>query len=393
MKNRFRAYGIVLVFLAIIVSPFLNDQFHLIKDIENFENRRLASFPKADSMLSGLFTYKLENYYNDHFSLRSRIINAFNFFNIYAFKKSPVPKYVIIGNDDWLFPVGEELDSYQGKNRLTPEELEAFKLELEYRQKYLAERGCKFYFMIAPCKASIYPEKIGYEYFRMNKQSWGEQLNDYLKKNSSVNVIDVFDSLRLKKNEGVALYYRLDNHWNPLGAFHAANAAINFMRKDFPVLSPLLLQDYNLIYKDSCGGNVATMLGKLDFYSEPCMKLEPKKEPRARDGRPGGYPCIQGFAYPWLFELDKETADSTKPSFLYICDSFGEHTFTYFSEHFSRSVKIWDAWQYKLNENIVEGEKPDIMLIMVDEPVLRNLLKHQSRLPAETKAKAGLKQS
>jgi alginate O-acetyltransferase complex protein AlgJ len=390
MNSKFRIYGVVLVFFLIISFPLANNQFHFFDDIENFENRRPALFPATDSLFSDSFRYQLENYYNDHFTLRSRIISTFNKFKIVAFKKSPLPKFVIIGNDDWLFPVGEELDSYQGKNRLTDEELRSFKLELEYRQKYLAARGCKFYFMIAPCKASIYPEKIGYEYFRMNKQSWGEQLNNYLKTESTVNVIDVFDSLRVKKNNGVELYYRLDNHWNPLGAFHAANAAINLMKKDFPVLSPLSLQDYKVTYQDTCMGNIGTMLGKLSIFTEPCMKLEPKKEPKAYDGRPGGYPCVQGFAYAWLFELDKETADSTKPSFLYICDSFGEHTFTYFSEHFSRSVKIWDAWQYKLNENIVEGEKPDIMLIMVDEPVLRNLLKTPSR-PAVGQAE--LKQS
>jgi hypothetical protein len=43
------------------------------------------------------------------------------------------------------------------------------------------------------------------------------------------------------------------------------------------------------------------------------------------------------------------------------------------SESFSKAVYIIDNWEYKLNEDIVEIEKPDIMLYLISEPLMRNL--------------------
>lgn len=376
--KRFRTYGLLLIFAAILAFPMFNDKYHFVEDIANFENRRLAVFPKIDSVRPDSFATGYDRYYNDHFTLRSLIIKGFNLYNILAYKKSPLPDKVIIGKDGWLFPVGEELESYQGRNRLTPQELNEFKLELEYRQKYLAQRGCKLYFMIAPCKASIYSDKIGYQYFRMNEQSWGEQLNEYLSKHCTVKPINAFDVLRKKKDEQ-QLYFRLDNHWNQIGAFYAATSVIEHMKKDFPQLQAMAFSDFKVVQGDTCEGNIQTMLGKLPIYSEPCLKVEPKTGFRSQNAASGGYPSVQGFAYGWLFEADKEKKNSNEPKLLFITDSFGENIFPFLAENFSRSVKIWDAWLYRLNENIVEGEKPDAMLIMIDEPILRNFLKNPSR--------------
>ena len=49
------------------------------------------------------------------------------------------------------------------------------------------------------------------------------------------------------------------------------------------------------------------------------------------------------------------------------------------SEEFSRTVRIFDAWQYKLNEDIIEKEKPDIVILLALEANLRNLLSSASR--------------
>jgi hypothetical protein len=54
--------------------------------------------------------------------------------------------------------------------------------------------------------------------------------------------------------------------------------------------------------------------------------------------------------------------------------------FPYLSEKFSTTELIFDGWQYKLNEDIVNHEKPDVMLLFMLESNLRNFLHHQSRL-------------
>ena len=91
-----------------------------------------------------------------------------------------------------------------------------------------------------------------------------------------------------------------------------------------------------------------------------------------------GYPVVKGFPYPWEFEMVRERKDTTMPKLLLISDSFAGNLFPYISEPFSRSVKIFDSWQYKLNEEIVIAEKPDVVVLIVQESNIRNMLKYLS---------------
>jgi hypothetical protein len=43
---------------------------------------------------------------------------------------------------------------------------------------------------------------------------------------------------------------------------------------------------------------------------------------------------------------------------------------------FSRTIFIWDKWQYKLNESIVEAEKPDIYITITLESLLQSLMEN-----------------
>ena len=235
MQNTFRIVSISLVFLACLSFPLLNSGIKLLKDSADFENRALAKEPALDLAHLDPYPLRYETFYNDHFNLRNSLIQLYHLYKIMGFHESPIPDKVVIGKNGWLYNVGEEMDSYMGKNRLSEKELEDFKLELEYRKKYLADRGIKLYFAPVPCKASIYDENIGYEYYRIYKESWGEQLINYLNTHSQLTPINVFEKLRSVKDK-TNLYFKLDNHWNSLGAFYAANGIIEHLQKDFPEL-------------------------------------------------------------------------------------------------------------------------------------------------------------
>jgi len=323
------------------------------------------------------FPARYDTFYNDHFDLRNTLIKYYNIYNIRAYRKSPIPS-VIIGANDWLYLTGDEMDSYMGKNRLTAKELFSYKEELEYRKRYLAERNIKFYFLVIPCKASIYSENIGYEYFRHSKETWGEQLNNYLAHNSSIKPIGVFDSLRANKKPN-NLFYKLDNHWNDLGAFYTANEVFRRMHQDFPAIEPLQLSDFTIKHSVNPSGNLEKMLGNLGIFSESSVELVPKNGFKSAEANKTGYPPIEGFVYPWDYEVVREIKGSTKPKLLIIGDSFGKNIFPFLSENFCKTVKIFDSWHYGINEPIVESEKPDAVILMIDEPVIRSLLKYTTR--------------
>ena len=132
IDNRYRIALVVAVFIAAISFPILNSDLKLFKDIESTENRQLADKPEFDITHLDRYPVKYEKYYDDHFTLRSLMVKYFNQVNIDLFLKSPLPSKVVIGKDRWLFMAEKEIASYQGLDRFTEEELEAFKTELEY---------------------------------------------------------------------------------------------------------------------------------------------------------------------------------------------------------------------------------------------------------------------
>jgi alginate O-acetyltransferase complex protein AlgJ len=375
--ERARTIPLIICFLAFLAFPFMNDYLGMISDVKSYENRSLAKEPAFDINRLDPFPARYDTFYNDHFNLRSALIQLHSAFKIRAFGISPVPDKVIIGDDDWLFANTDEFRSFLGVDRLSDEELRALTEELEYRREYLEKRGCTLYLAITPAKASVYPEKLGIEHHRHNTETWGEQLNAHLQKHAALKVIDLFAVLKSKKSEG-ELYYRLDNHWNELGAFFAAQEIIRIMKKDLPELEALDIKGFYMRDSVSTRGNMANMFGGFVKFSEAELRLTPKKGYRWQYGPPGDYPCVPGFAYCWDYQKVAQIADTTKPRLLVVSDSYGQWIFPYLADHFSRTVKIFDAWQFKLNEPIVEAEKPDALVILMNEALIRKMLDFRS---------------
>lgn len=378
--ERFRIVLVAAMFISILAFLLLNNQFHFIKDNKNFENRKLASMPPVDINYLDPFPASYQTYYNDWFSLRFRMVKAFNVYNNIIFKKSPCPNLVTIGNDGWLFLAGEEFNTYGGRDPLTVQELSDFKKELDYRNNYLAKRNCKFYVLIAPAKPNIYPEKVPFELARKKAGSNGEQLLAYLKQHSSVATVDVYSVLKEHK-KNYQVYYALDNHWTQMGAFYASNRFLEQAAADFPVLKRLQLEDYTITKSDITTGNTVKILAAdMDLYHDVNYTINSKQKSNVLKGKRQNYKAPEKFPYPWIYEEVSETRDTTRPKLLIISDSFGEYPFTLLSPEFKKTVKIWDNWEYKLNEPIVENEKPDLVLLIIHEKNLRYLLKHGSGL-------------
>jgi len=371
--STFRIILVSVVFIGILSFVFLNAIFPIVKDIKSGENRAMATKPVLYLQHPDQYPDQYEKYYNDNFSLRSRLIKSLNYIYIKYFHKSPpIANKIVIGNNDWLYMGGNELDSYSGDHRFTKSELNILKEEFEYRKKYLDARSIKYYVMIAPVKAIIYPENISNTVYRKNNQSWGEQINDYLEKNSSVKPISVYSILKKEKQSQV-LYFKLDNHWNQIGAFYATNEILKRIHVDFPSVNQLNLKDFKIKSVEKDDGNIANQLFDTPLFKDVEYTLEPYKGFKSKEVDPVGYPVVPGFPYAFEYEKDRMIAGSKQPKILIISDSFGGAVFPLLSEQFSRSVKIFDAWQYKLNEDIIEKEKPDIVILIMLEANIRNM--------------------
>jgi hypothetical protein len=361
-----------IIFCLLISIPILCDVFQISFQKSTSENRAFAK--KPDFNISNLdpFPNKYDNYFNDNFKLRRILLNSYNYFLYSAFDISPVIKNVCIGKQGWLYYMDKELPTYNGQILFTDLELKTYKELLEYKQKYLKEKNCKYYFVIAPTKYSVYPEFLPNRLFKKNQLSITDQLINYLKKNSSINIIDLRPALVDAKKYG-RLYHKNDNHWNELGAFFAYQKIMAFINKDYPELQTMKFSDFKLDSTIGPGGNLANMMA-ITSLKEWNPKLNPLKKMQSYDGVKKNYTPPKDCPYPDIFEVVKTTENKQLPKLMMVRDSYGEAISKFIGEGFSNSILIFDAWQYKINSNIVETEKPDIYITMVLESHLSQIL-------------------
>ena len=159
-------------------------------------------------------------------------------------------------------------------------------------------------------------------------------------------------------------------------------AAGSAVENRVPVLQIVLLglEQGGGVLEDVNGGDLSTMFGNIDLFKDQNFSVIPKLGFKAKAGKKFGYLPVEGFAYPESHETVNEIKDSNLPKIVVISDSFGGIMFPFLSESFSKTVKIFDSWQYKLNEEVIKNEKPDVVLLIVWEPHLRSILDFQSRL-------------
>ncbi len=374
---KFRAGLIAVVFLAVLAFPSANAYFALWPDLASAENRALATMPQfaLDSLDS--LPKRYDHYYTDHFPMRFRAINWYGQVQYRLFDTSPIPNEVIIGRDGWFFLAGNEQNSYTGRYRFWDGELEKLRKELEYRNDYIKGLGGKFYFMVVPSKNNVYADKMKGNVVREHDASWGEHVYDYLRRNTKIKLIDAVPAVRATHDREMT-YFKLDNHWNQLGAFYAANAALSVIQEDFPTVHPNRLSDYSVHQSPMRNGNLVDMFGLDLVLVDTLVEVRPLlgNQPKVMPNVP--YPGIPQFGFAYEYETRLAIEGSRQPKLLLITDSFGRLFFPFIATQFRESVRIFDAWQYALNAPIVQNEQPDVVLLMVLESNLRNILQHLS---------------
>jgi len=368
------------MFLFIIFTGMI--LFFVLKkeEVNMEENRQLVKMPEFDVNKLDPFPAEYDKYYSDHFPYRTEIVKTFNKINFIGLKISPLPDKVTIGLNNFLFYSGREMDTYQGKNLLKKAELQSILEELNYRRDFCMKEGAKFYFVIIPQKQTLYEEYIPLKYRTTKKETNRTKLEKYLKENNFP-YIDPTNFLFEKKEEeeGKLLYFITDNHWNALGAFYASQFIIDVIRKDFPQVPPLRKDEYTIKEKERNGGNLAQMLNMADEMTDYDFTFERLVENNAVEGVKVPYDPPETFAYKSEYEQVFLDPDANNLKAVIIRESYGSAQRNFYKESFGKTVLIFDAWHHALNPNIIENEKPDIVVIQVLENMLDNLLKYQSK--------------
>ena len=349
------------LFLLLLWLPLLDSVFHFDWTASLNENRRMAEWPGLPKSWHGLQDYAggLEAYYNDHFGCRKCLVQWHNKLKWSLFREKIAGDVRLLpGKDGWLYYTeGDMVDHYTGELQFTPEQLHDWQVLLEKRRDWLAKRGIKYLFVVAPDKHTIYPEYLPDWIKKVRPQTKLDQFIAYMQEHSTVPVLDVRDViLAAKKNHPV--YMRTDTHWNDIGAFVAYQKLVESMARQLPALKlePLPLASFDLTNQLMPGGDLARSLG-LSMTESNAWFLIPKP----------GLPSFTITQPP--AEHPTEPVFSTNAlaqgrlvifhdSFA-VNDTYAGTWSPFLGYHFNRITYLW---QYNLDTAWIERDKPDIVV-------------------------------
>ncbi len=340
------------LFCVVVVIPGirLSDDEKSLK-----ENRMLAKKPqlmKTDE-LNNAFGSQFESWFNDHFFLRDRLVEAY-YSAMYRLNRSGRVGDVIVGDEGWLF---RAMDSYLYQNTLSysEQQLQNIASYLSDFSDWCHRHGKEFRFIIAPDKERVYGDlQHIYRKTKPDSLNWTWQLISYIEQHTDVDVIYPLDELKeARTNDNRLLYYKYDTHWSELGAYYGYRKLMNTLPPDWQ-MSPLPMDNLTSLKKP---------------YRDISAKLANALPPDSSD-----YFCPQ-FDFP--VERSKEyvlngRVDFSNPmgqkSAFFLHDSFSKNMLDcWFSNSFQHIAADWhyQATPAILNEIVKDGY--DLVVLEVVE--------------------------
>ncbi|MHC1706626.1 MAG: hypothetical protein AB9842_03775 [Bacteroidales bacterium] len=372
-RKRLHIVFVVAVGLVFLL-PSWNMVFLTLPDASQHEHRKLASMPGIKLQAVDSLPYQFDIWFNDHFSFRNALINGRMALDILLFKQSPIPAFVVIGKEKWLYNTGHEIEIYRGTNRFDEEELQILSDKLSERKQFITSHNARMIYVVAPTKYSVYPEFLPLNLNRINHESRTDQFVRILQQ-ERIPFVDLREALLRAKNDSLQLFYKGDNHWTHHGAFVAYQAVIRYLYSlDTAVGAPLALSDYTIISKPTHKGNLSDMLYLRNGCGDVKFNYQRKVANTTKSDTHRIYTPPSYFRFKENYE---ERYSNNKPKslkILIIRDSFGDHITHFLKEHFRETVCIFDAWEYNLNPDIIIREKPDIVMFLVLESFTDTML-------------------
>jgi len=358
--------------MAILILPLVGDFIPIFPVMESLENRAMKDAPSINTNELDKFPSEFDEYYTDNFVLRNQLLKLNGYIKYNWFNIPPNTDKAFIGLEGWMYAIKDEMDHYMGKTIFTQDTLERFAEIIEYRKHFLDSLNCKYYLVIVPIKASIYPEYLPFSKRVSDQSTLSDQIVNELSEYPDINLIDLRGEL-INHKEEERLFHKTDNHWNEYGGYIAYRYIMERISHDFPELKPYDISKFKIDTIETEGKVLTNLMGIPGGVTEQEILCTPMFDKLAFKGEKNNYPVPNYFPYKNSYERVYETNNPNLPKLLVIQDSFGTTLMPFLSEHFSKSVFIFDAWQHELHKEIVLKEKPDIYIQLVLESLLPNI--------------------
>jgi len=393
LSRKVADYAVITLFMVGLCLPTVDRLFQIDPALKLTENRVLTTLPEWPSTLAAAFEFpqKFDAYWNDNFGLR-RVLIRCNAWTRYKMGVTSTP-LVVVGKDNWLFFTGDQAqESHRGLHQFSAIELENWRDELQARHDWTERRGIHYLLVIAPDKQSIYPENLPAHLANASATPL-DQLMEVLAKHSTVNVLDLRNSVANEKSAN-QVFWRSDSHWNDQGEYIGYREILRRLRQWSPELEPIPFSQFRRVQVGTWSGDLAAMIGLIGSVVEPQVELEPLFPWSSHPASAPGDPPAGSMKYSaW------EGPSAQLPRAVVVHDSYlltpserniASHTNSIGSlhsefdlvrllaGHFSRSVF---SWQMPFDAEFIEREKPKFVIHEVVERLLS--VGPQGRVPRD----------
>ena len=270
----------------------------------------------------------------------------------------------VIGKDGWMEYA--DLDDYQ--NSLNQPEDNAKKIQEKLKTLYnaLQAQNIMLVLVVAPNKATIYPDKLPDELHKIEAKSQLDLIIETLQQQGPQVLIDLRPALDKARQRNI-IYYKTDTHWNSYGAYAAYAEIMKKISQTYPALAPKKMNQFQINITGTNVLDIARVISAT-YIKEPSLTIRPIKNNLRW--------VIYNTSDPSPISISYSTSDnSNMPRLLMYVDSFGVRLKPLISPHFSQATfnntqtLSPDALSFKQ----IEVTKPDIVIIEIVERNLNQL--------------------
>lgn len=370
----------IAVFLISISLPLIDwvMPINISTEYDASENRTLSKMPAFKINKLTKFPQSFEDFFNDNMNFREDLLNLNGYIGLTQIKKES-GLTVDEGKEGWFY-LHKYLKAYKNKEIFSEAGLDSLKEMFTHRGKWLKQKGIHSYLAIIPSKGNIYPEYLPNYIFQYQQLSRSDQMLQILKENKDIKGIDLSESLleAKKRYPEYPLFYKTDQHWSDFGALIGLKQILDTIQKDFPQINTIEINDYNISIEECEGKQLAKVLKKQLVDINLKLTLKDKcPEKTIQQNNYQNYSPHPKFPYPNEFIINYKS-ENKKPKVLLIRDSFSNALHKRFKEgcKFGHITMVWDNWCYRLNEEIVEKEEPQIYLTIIIDGNIPLILSH-----------------
>lgn len=333
-----------LIMLVMLISPVAKE----INTIYNIEIAPLKGYIQLsekpefsiDSWMNGSFQLNYDKYLEDHIGFRNLLVRLYNQIDFSLFRVGHAAG-VIIGKEDYLYELNYIL-AYTGKDYLGDDFIRDKCEKIKIVQDRLSKLNTELLIVLAPGKASFFPEYIPDKYLEepgtiTNNEAYLSSFQDM-----GINHID-FNTLFANMRDTVSyeLYHKCGIHWSRYGSLFALDSVIHYIEEK---------KNTDIVDMGIEGINVSYSLDNSDYDVAAGLNLLFEIP-----GKP--------MPYPYGYTYDAEGKEKLK--LMVVADSYYWSMYTH-----QGAWEIWDELDFRYYNKITyrpNAEESDPIPLRIDE--------------------------